>query len=126
MHCQIVLVGRGAEPHIRAAGSRHTDWHRAVSATPAQVAVTGALVAVSPATAVVQLSQAHQQAWIPAQVNIVRTLVQACIHTVVVITYNIRQCLQCDEPLEEKFCLVQWCIDVGNDIGILLPTKGNR
>jgi hypothetical protein len=70
----------GSEAHIRAAGSRRTDWHRAVSATPAQVAVTGAPVAVSSATAVVQLPQAHQQARVLAQVNIVRTLVQACIH----------------------------------------------
>jgi chorismate mutase len=79
MHCCRWHGEWGREAHISAAGSRNTDWHRAVSATPAQVAVTGALEAVAPATAVVQLPQAHQQARVLAQVNVVRAVVQACI-----------------------------------------------
>jgi hypothetical protein len=73
----------GFEAHIRAANGVNTDGHGAVSATPAQVAVAGALVAVAPATAVVQFPQARQDARVLAHVHVIWTLVQACIHSVV-------------------------------------------
>jgi hypothetical protein len=59
------------------------DAHRAVGPTPAHVAVAGALVAVPPATAVVQRLDASQKARVLAQVHIIWTLVRACTHAIV-------------------------------------------
>jgi hypothetical protein len=76
-------AGREREAHIRATDGMKADWHRAVRATPAQVAVAGALKAVAPATAVVQLPHARQQARVLAHVHIIWTLVRACTHAIV-------------------------------------------
>jgi hypothetical protein len=73
----------GFEAHIRAADGVNTDWHRAVSATPAQVAIAGALVAVTPATAVVQLPQARQDARVLAHIHLIWTLEHAYIQSFV-------------------------------------------
>jgi hypothetical protein len=71
-----MTVAGGA--HVRASYAINTDWHRAVCATPATVAVAAALQTVTFATAVVQLSDTCQEAGILAHEVIIWALRNIC------------------------------------------------